>query len=323
MSSTSDTSPAAAGWDTYWHGASGGAAFSSGGTSHPVVLSFWDGFFRTVRTNYERPRILDVASGSGAVVDCARTVFEGDPHDFTCVDISESAIAALVKRLSGVTGIVADARSIPLDSESYDVVTSQFGIEYAGLEAIDEILRFPAKGGRLALLLHHRDGGIYRQCAASLDAVRTLQAVEFIPLTIATFEAGFAARPGEDSAYMAAAKRLSQAVRAAEAIMKKYGRDVADGTIVRLYRDVAAVNRRLPNYDRSEVLGWLRGMQKELEAYAERMDSMCAAAIDAKTFAGLSERLKHGGYTIDRADALLNAGTGVPLGWVLLATRAE
>ena len=313
---------AAAGWETYWHGAGGGAAFSRGGTSHPLVLSFWDDFFRKVRKDYARPRVADIASGSGAVVDCARSALDGASARFTCVDISESAIAALVKRCPDVRGVVADARDIPLDSGAYDIVTSQFGIEYAGLDAVDEIARLPAPGGRIALLLHHRHGGIYRQCAASLDAIRMMQAAEFIPRVIETFEAGFEAnRGGSKSAYQAAATRLNPALRAVESIMRKHGRDVADGTVVRLYKDVAAVHGRLPNYEPSEVLSWLRGLQKELEAYAERMASMCDAAIDADTFEKLRDGLQRKGYTIDRADALQNVATGVPLGWALIAMR--
>lgn len=323
MKSRTDTSPTMAGWDTYWHGAGHDAAFSSGGTSHPAILAFWGEFFSQVREDYTCPRIVDMASGSGAVVDCARKALGDAPASFTCVDVSPSAITTLLSRFPGVTGIVADARSIPLESGSNDIVTSQFGIEYAGLEAVNEVARLPVRGGRVALLMHHRNGGIYRQCAASHDAIRMLAASKFIPRTIATFEAGFAASRGEGStAYQAAATKLNPAIRAVESIMKKHGSDVADGTIVRLYKDVAAVHGRLPNYEPSEVLSWLRGMEKELEAYAERMDSMCAAAIDEQTFAELRDDLKRKGYTIDRADSLKNGVTGVPLGWALIATRA-
>ena len=287
------------------------------------MLSFWDDFFRTVREDYARPRVVDIASGGGAVVECARSALDGLPAEFTCIDLSESAIDMLVTRDPDVTGIAADARTLPLDSESYDVVTSQFGVEYAGLDAIDEVARLPARGGRLALLMHHREGGIYRQCAASLDAIEMMQAAGFIPRAIAMFDAGFAASRGADrAAYEAAARQLNPAIRAMESIMKKHGREVADGTIVRLYKDVASIHGRMPNYEPSEVLGWLRGMQTELDAYAERMASMCAAAIDADSFTGVRDRLQTGGYSIVRGDSLQNSRTGVPLGWALIATKA-
>lgn len=322
MTAPSDSSPTSAGWDTYWQGAKSGAAYSGGGTSHPLVLSFWRDFFVTVREDCTRPNIVDIASGNGAVVDCARSVFAAAQADFTCVDISESAIAALVNRLPGVEGIVADARAIPLASERYDVVTSQFGIEYAGPDALGEIARLPARGGRLALLIHHRHGGIYRQCSASLDAISMMQAASFIPHVIATFEAGFAAsRGGSKTAYRDAAQKLRPAVRAVEEIMKKYGTGVADGTVVRLYKDVAAIHGRLQNYDPGEVVGWLRGMQSELDAFAERMKTMCAAAIDGESFSDWIGRLERSGFGIDRAEPLKDRSVVEPLGWALLATK--
>ena len=266
---------------------------------------------------------MDIASGNGAVVECARSVFAGAHAEFTCVDISKSAINALVNRLPVVQGIVADARAIPLASESYEIVTSQFGIEYAGSDALEEVARLPVRGGRLALLVHHRNGGIYRQCATSLDAIRMLQAARFVPLVIATFEAGFAAsRGGSGSAYREAAQELNPAVRGVEEIMKRYGTGVADGTVVRLYKDVAAIHGRLPNYDLGEVIGWLRGMEGELDAYAERMNAMCDAAIDAQSFSDWRGRLEQSGFGIDRAEPLKDHTVAEPLGWVLIATKS-
>ena len=150
-----------------------------------------------------------------------------------------------------------------------------------------------------------------------------LQASHFVPRTIETFAAGFAAcRGASKSALQDAAIKLNPAIRAVESIMTKHGRDVADGTIVRLYKDVATIHSRLPKFEESEVIGWLQGMQHELEAYAERMASMCAAAIDAAAFEGLRDTLKQRDFRIDRADSLQNAATGIPLGWMLIATRA-
>lgn len=191
---------------------------------------------------------------------------------------------------------MADARAVPLESGSYDIVTSQFGIEYAGLDAINEIARLPVSGGRLALLLHHRHGGIYRQCSASLDAIRILQESHFIPRTIETFKAGFAAYRGESNSNVPdAAVKMNSAIKAVESIMIKHGSGVADGIVIRFYKDIATIHSRLPKFEKSEVLGWLEGMQQELEAYAERMASMCAAAIDGASFDGLSDTLERCG----------------------------
>ena len=318
-----DSTPIAESWDAYWHGARHGAAYCGGGTSHPLILSFWDEFFKAVRDQYGMPKVIDIASGGGAVVQCAKSVFDGQLEEFTCLDISDSAISLLEQRFPGVRGIVADACSIPLDSASYDVVTSQFGIEYAGLEAIDEVARLIAPGGQLALLLHNLAGGIYKQCAASLDAIKRLQEAKFIPLSITMFEEGFAAIRGADPAkHDAAAMNLVPAVRAIESIIMQHGKQVADGTIMRLFEDVKTMHGRMQNYEPSEVLGWLRKMTGEVQAYEGRMASMCNVAIDAEVFKKLCDKLRCQGFEILRSDPLTNPDHNVPLAWALVAAKA-
>ena len=318
----SDSSPIAESWDTYWHGARHGAAYTGGGTSHPLILSFWDEYFKAVKTQYGTARIIDIASGSGAVIECAKAAFGGQLADFTCLDISASAISMLKKRFPGVHGIVADARSIPLDPAGYDIATSQFGIEYAGLEAIDEVTRLITPGGQLTLLLHNRAGGIYTQCAASLDAIEKLQEARFIPYSITMFEEGFAAIRGADPAkHDAAAGKLVPAIRTMESIIMQHGKHVADGTIMRLFNDVKTMHGRMQNYEPSEVLDWLNKMDGEVQAYAGRMASMCNAAIDAEAFEQLKDKLKGQGHKILRGEALVNPDQVVPLAWALVAEK--
>lgn len=318
-----DPNQIAGSWDKYWQGTRHGATYSSGGTSHPVVLSFWDNFFKSVQDARGELKIIDIASGGGAVVESAKTAFGGQLPDFTCIDISDSAISALNQRFPGVHGVVADARTIPLGSGSYDIATSQFGIEYAGMGAMEELMRLVAPGGQLAVLLHHREGGIFRQCSASLDAVRQMTDAKFIPYAITMFKEGFEVCRGADRArFDAAAKQFMPAIRAMESIMRQHGRHVADGTILRLYQDVRNMHDRMQHYEPSEVLNWLDGMQGEIEAFAGRMASMRDAAIDADTFAELCEKLEDHGFGISRREPLVVPERNVPLAWALIAMRS-
>lgn len=309
-------------WDSYWQGAQSSGAYTGGGSSHPLVTSFWTHFFLIEKDRKLTPRIIDIASGNGAVVDCANTVFEGQLPEFTCLDVSESAIRILEKRFPGVQGIVADAASIPLDSASFDIVTSQFGVEYAGLEALDEITRLLAPGAELALLLHHRGGTIYEQCNASLDATRQMQAAGFIPKCIAMFETGFAALKGGDrDEYNTAGKEFAPAIKTMEAILAQHGADVADGTILRLYRDVRTIHGRMPHYEPSEVIGWLTKLHEETEAYAGRMASMLDVAIDDARFQQVCTDLGKQGAAVLRAEPLASADDKLPLAWALVAKK--
>lgn len=312
----------ASSWDNFWHGATYQSAYSNDGSTHPVIRGFWDDFFASVRSEIDEPRLIDVAGGAGAVAESARQVLGDRTASFTCVDISRSAMALLSKRFPDIMTIVADARSIPLKSEQFDLVTSQFGIEYAGLKAIDELLRLVAPGGRLAMLLHHRHGEIFRQCDASRDAVEKMITAQFVPRSLAMLDAGFQAALGGDRAdYEQQAKALRPAIRVMESILQEHGNQVADGAILQIYRDVRDISGKLRHYDRTEVLEWLRRMETEVRAYAGRMSSMCEAAIDGDTYAQVCRRIETAGYSMLQSGPLVNEQRGVPLAWSIIASK--
>ena len=318
-----DFSQTAKSWDTYWQGTRDGGAYTSGGISHPLVSTFWDKYLYSLQKHHSFPRIIDIASGSGAVIERVQSFFDGELPDVTCLDVSPAAVNNIQERFPGVQGIVADARDIPLESARFDVVTSQFGVEYAGIDAIKEASRMVAPGGQIALMLHHRSGVIYTECAISLDAIRRVQAAKFVPYAIAMFEAGFRAVRGADRAdYEAAGKLLAPAISAVEVIMEEYGEHVAGDTIARLYDDVGRIHSEIQHFEPAEVLGWLERMQGELDAFAERMASMNECALDDEAFDSVTDMLEQNNFTLDQVAALTTAVDDPPLAWVLVATRA-
>ena len=303
--------PATRGWDTYWKGTRDADSYASGGVRHPAITAFWDATLPKLLAAGDNPRILDIATGSGAVVESLFLQATDATPDITCVDISAAAIDSVRERYPGVTGIVADALS------------SQFGVEYAGMGALDEAARLLAPGGELAMLMHIRPGMIYDECRSSRDAVRRTQKAKFVERALAFFEAGFAAVRGADRGhYEKAGLALNPALRKVESILSDLGEDVAGGTIAKLYTDIERIHQRIQHYDSDEVLGWLQAMSQELDAYAERMASMCECALDTKTFRQLCQRLKEQGLTVVEGKPLLPARGSKAVAWRLHAMRA-
>jgi len=318
----SNPSQVADSWDTYWHGTGDVGAYSSGGVNHPLILAFWDEFFAQVKQNNKAVKIIDIASGNGAVVERALAVFADQKVDITCLDVSEAAINNIRDRFPQVDGIVTDARNIPLDSEGYDIATSQFGVEYAGIEAINEAARMLTQGGQLALMLHNQQSSIHQECVESLDAIARLQASQFIPFAIEMFDTGFKAVRGADRGpYEVAATKLAPAISALEDIMRQYGQQVAGDTISRLYNDVDQIHQRIQHYEPAEILDWLRRMDGELDAYAGRMSSMSESAIDTESFDRICQDLRDQGFTTERAEPLKTNDQDQPLAWVLIARK--
>ena len=58
-------------WNTYWQGAGNAGAYTDGGVSHPAVGSWWVHFFGECLSDKRPLRMLDIATGNGAVVDVA------------------------------------------------------------------------------------------------------------------------------------------------------------------------------------------------------------------------------------------------------------
>jgi SAM-dependent methyltransferase len=314
-------------WSTYWQGAERAQAWSAGGSAHPRVIGFWEECFAFARDLNPTPRLLDIASGSGAVVGVAEEIFGRDVADITCVELSAAAVQILRERFPGATGIQADAGALPLAPASFDLVCSQFGIEYAGSAAFDEALRVVAGRGVVAVIAHYRDGFIHRQCRANRDATAAFTSAGFLAKSRAVFEAGFAALAAEGDSerlgerYRAAGQALAPAVREVEGLMSRYGREVADGTLVRVYRDVRDIHGRLSHFEAAEVLEWLERMEREIAAYHGRMASMCEAAIDAAEFRRWCENAAASGFDIIRDEPLAADGGDPPLAWTLVARR--
>jgi SAM-dependent methyltransferase len=309
-------------WDTYWQGTGDVAAFNAGGVSHPAITEFWNELFVSYATRGQKIELLDLATGNGALLELATSILDADATTMTCVDYSAAAIDNVGLRFPLITGIVADALSLPMDSEQYDLVTSQFGVEYAGFDAINEAARMVAPGGSLALMLHTVDGVVHHECQESLTAIEKLQVANFVPLAIDFFRNGFAAVRGSDRRpYDEAGTLLAPAVQAAENILKEHGEGVAGDMISRLYADVAKIHSNLTKYDPDEVHDWLVTNDRELIGYAGRMNSMMNAALSADDFRVACEQLLAAGLTLVHSGPLTEKAQGKSLGWILVATR--
>lgn len=319
---TSKPTPSQASWDTFWQG-SEAAAYSAGGMHHPVIAAFWDRYFEKLKALYDQPSIIDIASGSGAVLDRIQAAYGTAANNrLTCLDVSQAAIDRLSGKYPGVSGIVADACKVPLADKQFDVASSQFGIEYAGSDAFAEICRLVNEGGHIVMVLHHKGSSIYKECANNLAATERTCEANFVPLAINLFDAGFRAVGGADRApYEAAATALAPAVAEVEAILADFGTDAADETIVRLYEDIDRIHSNMPGHDPSEVLDWLKRTQNELVAYAERMRSMCDSALDEDVFERICDELRSKGFSIEIASILTMSVDEAPLAWVLVANR--
>jgi SAM-dependent methyltransferase len=319
---TGENQNPAGSWEPYWKGTGDAGAYGVGGVGHPAIAAFWDEFFSSAVARGVPLKMVDLATGNGAVVERALAVLSDEAIAVHCVDASPAAIENIGTRFPIVEGQVADVCSVPEPDGAFNIVTSQFGLEYAGQEAFGEAARLVAEGGVLAILAHHEGSRIHAECSAALDALCRMEEARFVPLASTFFEAGFAALNGADRGpYDEAGRRLAPAIAALEDIMRTHGEQVAGETVVRLYQDVGRIHSRIAKYDSREVLDWLVRLQGELSAYAARMKAMVDAAVDPDGFDSVCQSLIERGFGLRESGPFYAPGDDVPMAWALIATR--
>ena len=312
------------GWNTFWQGADKSDVSTPGGLSHPVFPGFWSVALGEFVAENPDGKVLDIGTGGGAVIEYLSQAPGVNLENATCVDLSAAAINIVQERFPAVGGVVADAKSIPLESGQYDLITSQFGIEYAGAAAADEAIRLLSPGGSLLFLMHMQPGELHRECTAAADALHRVAQSDLVPLAVEFFTAGFAAVKGGDrEPYESAARNLNPAIKELETIITEHGEHVAGDTLIYLHSTLQNMHSRIQHYKPDDVFTWLEAIGKELDEHERRMLSMREAAMDKEAFKALCSNVESKGLRIDKAMPLQIKGEQLPVAWLLQATRAS
>jgi ubiquinone/menaquinone biosynthesis C-methylase UbiE len=323
MSDHSDLQPTR-GWNTFWQGSDKSGDRIPDGLSHPVFPGFWSVALGEFVAENPDGKVLDIGTGSGAVIEYLSQAPGVNLENATCLDLSAAAIDIVQRRFPAVGGVVADATSIPLESGQYDLITSQFGIEYAGTAAADEAVRLLTPGGSLLFLMHIRPGELHRECTAAADALRRVAQAGLVPLAVEFFTAGFAAVKGGDRGpYDSAARSLNPAIKELEAIMAEHGEHVAGDMLIYMHATLQNMHSRIQHYNPEEVFNWLTTIGKELEEHEQRMLSMRDAAMDEEAFKTFCSSIDSEGLRLDKAMPMQVQGEQLPVAWLLQATRVH
>ncbi|WP_258406090.1 class I SAM-dependent methyltransferase [Shewanella aegiceratis] len=163
-------------WDEYWqqgHLTSFGDSFS--GNYSGVLETNWHQDFNALADNF---KVLDLATGNGALPLLLNQHFKGanKKGEVIGVDLAqintnldELALNEQV-RLSLLSHI--DCSSLSFEDSSFDLVISQYGLEYSDLAlSIPEAIRVLKPGGRLSLVTHHSRSMIINRNRRILNVV--------------------------------------------------------------------------------------------------------------------------------------------------------
>lgn len=152
-----------ASWSRYWsEGALHSCAGSFAGNYDGEIGAFWRSVFAPLGRD---DRVLDIATGNAPLPQLLLDARYPDPASLPridAVDLAEVNPAWLAQQIPPVRerihvqgGIAAEA--LPFADHSFDLIVSQYGIEYSDLpRSAAEVVRVRKPGGRIALVLHHQ-----------------------------------------------------------------------------------------------------------------------------------------------------------------------
>jgi SAM-dependent methyltransferase len=304
-------------WTRYW---ATGAAHSCAGSFGDVYGGRIAAFWQRVHANTPPlARVLDIASGSAALPRLLQQLRPDLAMQVDAIDLSTAAPSAL----PGMTfhgGVSAEA--LPFPDDSFDLVVSQYGLEYADASrAVPELLRVRKPDGRVALVLHHAASRPVTLAAVELAHLDWLLAADGLlaaaadilgPMARAATPEGRAAL-ATDAAANAARHRFNAAQAALkERAMQPDGADVlmeARHAVAELMVKAQQVGER-PAADGLETL---RGAMTDQRV---RLQELRACARDAAQVEALSATLQRAGLAV-AMDTVHEAGH--LMAWSLLA----
>ncbi|MFK8029704.1 MAG: class I SAM-dependent methyltransferase [Gammaproteobacteria bacterium] len=296
-------------WNDYWNndGAKGEVFVGADGSAHPRIAAWWHSHFEHAPSG----DIVDLACGAGSVF-----AHLPDHHKYRLfgADISAEALEIMRQRVPGVTTTVCSADNLPYEDGQFDVVCSQFGVEYAGLKAFEEAARILKPGGKLFILCHYENGYIDARNRAHLEQARTLVSSDFIAKALNLIDATYAGDQDKLNKAIAefspAEQTLSQACSA-----------LSEGIHLHLYAGFRQLYERRAQYDQADIENWLRDMDKDVEHNILRLEHMCRAASDDRTMQDVVARLEASGCSHVQHEPLTFKEHSQPVAWALTLTR--
>jgi SAM-dependent methyltransferase len=293
-------------WADFWRG--GGRGPESGCLPkalqqiHAVQRRVWHEVAAGLPRN---ARVLDLATGDGAVLGMLR---ERRP-DLKLVGVDSSAV--LPKGLKGAE-LKPRVRmeQLPFPAASFDLVTSQFGIEYGDVPAIAaQLTKVLRPGAAFAFVIHHAGGPIVAHNDARVAS-----------LNWALHDSGLLTK----AEAVARARTLADlptppTFRAAPAEARRLfpGQDVAVefATAVQQTLDMG---RRHPPAETLEVLATLRAKAGNEMA---RIQALKGAARDESGIIALRADLAGAGLAADAPELLFESSGRAPFAWRLAGRR--
>lgn len=250
--------------------------------------------------------VLDLATGNGTVP--AALLNENPDLVITGVDKADIDPARFLSEPGALASVdfrgSVDICSLPFDDDGFDVVTSQFGIEYTPLQqTIPEAVRVIVAGGVVQLLMHRASSEIVAPAATRRFEMDALLADDGVLQKLAVFVADDT--PADDLEATGEAHLASDVAR-------------TSGITGQIFEGINQAIHLVTTSNRQGARELCATMQMRLAADRDRLQFLEDCALDKPGFDAIIKQLEANGLDTEVAGEL-HAGAGTAddfvIGW--------
>lgn len=262
-------------WDDYW-----GSGFLSSFPDDPKEIYknssalYWQPKLEALEL--ESASVLELGAGNGELTQQVYPLLQHcEPLTYLATDAAAISTEAYQNRglvdVEVQSGVYAE--ELPYADQSYDLILSQFGVEYANWRLVLPQLKQKLKaGGRFVALCHHQDSILIQQQKAFLLLPETKQLLDILEAICSPSK--------RDKG-----KRKLQAFQQSLSIEKERG--LVESGLINEFNHVAKLSAHTPA---NKLLERVADMRKRFISYFERIQEMNDAALNSETIEQLKQQ---------------------------------
>lgn len=282
-------------WSRYW---SSGAIQSCtiGALDNTPVERFW---LESIESLKSGSKILDLCTGSGALANYISELIEKFRPEISDTKICGVDLASLdninsTKNNVELIGRI-DIAQLPFSDNSFDVIVSQYGVEYTiNKEVLREIKRVIKSSGQFYFLMHSDDSIMIQNAKDEIKSINwVLGEVDFLPTVEKVLpylaklkNPGNAAKLLKDSSAVKARDRFNSIMQLLEAEIIKSKQPVILKECINITSNICESTKKEGLKVGKELL---RKYQVELGDYLVRLEEMQEVALSSQGIKSLEK----------------------------------
>ena len=307
------------GWRNYWRSNRPASCVAENDATEKEIAAYWVGVFAELPDGF---RVLDIATGNGILLAHATTAARQctKKFDLTGVDLAdidpqqfvdESPIGFDAIHFAGNTA----AEDLPFSANEFDIVVSQYGLEYAQVDkALVEVERVLSPGGRLVWLAHCENSEVVvqnRQQSAEVDYLLAPRGpIEAMERFVASI------RKGKKPNY------VGQRLQAALADAENFVRDHPPAKVITEVCTVIAESAsRWQAYRPDDLANMLADSRRRLIRHRQRINDLTNALMSPDRLQRVEQHLQAAGWLDTSVEPLCAGADAKPIGLLIRSRR--